>query len=348
MDEKREKINKSKIIPYPGLVRRLIEKGMESLKEKEPREAYELFNEAANYEPDHPQVRFGRVLCLVELGRLEEAVEQTTSLLHEDIGDYYDNLQVHISLLVQLARYHEVVHLLDAVLAENRLPSQHAESLYQLLHFSRQMTNDDSFTTFTEREDEVNEHVLSMLQSDNVSLQGQAIQILKTMNKPYVIEAFISYVQEEQHDLLLRSIALEALHNFDVSESIHIKKLGMNQTVIPNQLPLVYEQPFAKEVIQLLSDFLEHENPNLLEMANQLCWAHMYAIYPFSPEPKQAELWATVFYIVVSNRMGMDINEEWVESISNKDILQLDEYVQLVEVIEMKSYQGFDLNGFHL
>ncbi|KMK74629.1 tetratricopeptide repeat protein [Alkalihalobacillus pseudalcaliphilus] len=342
MDENQEK-KKTNIIPYPNLVKRLIEKAMDALKDKRSKEAYELFQEAAQYEPDHPQVRFGEVLCLVELGRLEEAVEQTTSLLKEGIGDYYDNLQVHISLLVQLGRYEEVVELLDVVLAENRLPKEHAESLYQLLHFSRQMINDDALT-FTGRDvtDLVDDKTLLMLKSEHVRIQWQAIHVLKEIDDPGVINAFVEYVENDSHDLLLRSIVLESLHKLGVSKQVLIKKLGMEMPIVPKDLTPVFDQAYANEILTYISDFLEQDNPNLLEMTTQLCWSHIYAIYPFRPEPFDPKLWATVFYIAVSNRMGMEISEEWVAVMTGLELEDLDEFVHIVEEVEHLTFQSID------
>ncbi|GAF64114.1 tetratricopeptide repeat protein [Alkalihalobacillus trypoxylicola] len=339
-----EKGNKptSKIIPYPGLVRRLIEKGMDSLKEKNPQYAYQLFKEASNYEPDHPQVRFGIVLCLVELGRLEEAVEMTTALLHEDIGDYYDNLQVHISLLVQLSRYHEVVELLDAVLSENRLPANHAESFYQLLHFSRQMIADDSSLLQIEETLVVNEHALSMLHSEKVSLQWQGLQLLEKIEEEYAHDALIAFIENTENDDLLRSIALEILHNHQVKKVIHIEKFSRSKEVSPKELFTVYNSPFGQEVSQVLEDFLESENPNLLEMISQLVWSHFYALYPFNPIPNTPKVWACCFYLVMAQRMGIDVDNEWVEKTSNHTVEQLMPYLKEIEDVESSTFSMFD------
>ena len=48
------------------------------------------------------------------------------------------------------------------------------------------------------------------------------------------------------------------------------------------------------------------------------------------------KLWATVFYIAVSNRMGMEISEEWVAVMTGLELEDLDEFVHIVEGMEDK------------
>lgn len=300
MKGKRTSKKDQNVILYPGLVKRLIEEGMSALKKKDAQTAYDFFASAEEHEPNHPQVRIGKVLSLVEMGQLEQAKEQTSLLLREDIGNYYENLQVHISLLVQLGRYQEVVSLLDAVLTENRIPSQYAESFYQLLHFSRQMIDDKELLAEAEAEleeaEEVSEKVLLALSSEQVERQAWAIQQLRTNSVDEVVQALIAYIEDETHDLLLRSLALQALRTNRVSQPIHIKKLGRSQTVSPDQIDDIFDLKFGQEVVERLSEKLEHENPLLYEMANQLCWAHIYALYPFLPEPSEPDVWTVVFF----------------------------------------------------
>ncbi|NEU29809.1 hypothetical protein GN156_03335 [bacterium LRH843] len=333
MDKRGNKEDKN-IVLYPGLVKRLIEKGMDALKEKDSHAAYEFFLSAEEHEPDHPQVLFGKMLSLVELGRLEEAVEHTSSLLHEGIGDYYENLQVHISLLVQLGEYKEVVNILDAVLSENRIPSQHAESFYQLLHFSRQMINQEV--------DEMSapvEETVEMLQADSPELQLQALGQLKYIKHKDAMNALISYVERKDRDLALQSIALQALLEKGCDTRIHIEKQGRDMVVIPIQLEDLYELSFGNDVVSRLGSELEHENPLLFDMAKQLCWAHLLALYPFLPEPQDITLWSSVFHYCAAKRIGLDEELERIEARYHIKRKELMDKVTEVREIEGKVFQ---------
>lgn len=300
--------NKDKnIILYPGLVKRLIEKGMDALKAKDGEAAYQFFLHAEEHEPEHPQVLFGKMLSLVELGRLEEAVGYTNDLLREGIGDYYDNLQVHISLLVQLGKYQEVVDILDAVLSENRFPAQYAESFYQLLHFSRQMVGDQEWPGQIEPETiPLQEDIIHMLESTSVELQSTALTLLKDSSHPEAITLLIQYVEGENRDYALQSLALQALHDKDCSQEIHIKKGSYEGVVRPSEIDNERHESFGRRIEEALEARLEQEDPLLFEMAKHLSWSHMLSIYPFLPEPADEEFWSSVFYFCAAERMGID------------------------------------------
>ncbi|TWI57070.1 tetratricopeptide repeat protein [Halalkalibacter nanhaiisediminis] len=349
MDKRLHKKDKN-VILYPGLVKRLIEKGMDALKEKDGEAAYQFFLSAEEHEPEHPQVLFGKMLSLVELGRLEEAVEHTSELLREGIGDYYDNLQVHISLLVQLGKYQEVVDMLDAVISEDRIPAQYAESFYQLLHFSRQMVGDEEWLHQIQPDSNpVHKDIIHMLESKSLELQSNAILQLKEINHPDATEALISYLMKSDRDLALQSLALKALYEKKYDKPIHIEKQGKKMDVIPSQLDELAQLSFGRRVIDRLSAELEHENPFLFEMTKQLCWAHLFALFPFLPEPKDENFWAAVFHICASERIGMDGEMNEIEEryqVIKKNLLEKVTEVKKLEamVFQIDSIYSQDQN----
>lgn len=327
-----------KVIFYPGLVKRLIEKGMDALKEKDGEKAYQLFVSAEEHEPDHPQVLFGKMLSLVELGRLEEAVEHTSQLLYEGIGDYYDNLQVHISLLVQLGKYEQVVEMITAVLSENRIPANHAESFYQLLHFSRQMVrSDDDFVVepgtvhFTELED--------MLQSTSLETQLAAITQLKENHHDQATSLLVAYIEREDIDLVLKSMAIGALQERNYDSWVQIEKLNRKLVAKPSELEDLSQTTFGTKVIQKLTEQLENENPLLLDFAVQICRAHLLALYPFLPEPEKEAFWAAVFHYLAATRLGMEDEAKKIVTNYGVSAHQLTEKQVEVEDLESKVFQ---------
>ncbi|WP_227936688.1 hypothetical protein [Alkalihalobacillus deserti] len=331
---------KENVILYPGLVKRLIEKGMDALKDKEGNLAYEFFLSAEEYEPENPQVLFGKMLSLVELGRLEEAVEHTDSLLREDIGDYYENLQVHISLLVQLGNYQDVVNILDAVLSENQFPSQYAESFYQLLHFSRQMVGDQEWLSQQDAKDEpISLDLKTMLESDVLVLQSKAIQQLKEIENPEATNWLYEFLKKENRDYILQSMALHALKDKGYTETIHINKQGREMAVVPSELSHNYQQTFHEQILDLLSHELEHTDPLLFELAKQLSSTYLWALYPFLPEPKEEKLWADVFQFCAAERVGIEQEEERLKEQYEDQLYYFFQKVKEVKELEAITYQ---------
>lgn len=351
MTDKSQNQKDSNIILYPGLVRRLLELGMDALKEKRGQSAYEYFKQAESIEPDNSKVRFGTMLSLVELGRLEEAVLLTDQLLKEDAGDYYENLQVHISLLVQLSRYEEVIEILDAVLAESQLPPQHAESLYKLLHFSRQMTEDsyltNSFSTSLEP-DGVENIQTEHLQSSSPHKQWQSIQMLSKANSKQAAHDLVQYIEDPDKDLLLRSYALQLLMKWEIDQEVHITKLEKSLTVNPALLAKRDDMTNRSDQIkQILSTELEHENPVLYELATQLLIMHLLIIFPFLPEQDEIYTYAAALHLLASERLGLTSNEESLALHYGCSLSDILEQTAVIEELEGKIFKQDDINYKH-
>ncbi len=301
------------VVLYPGVIKRLVEKGMEELKKKEAEKALELFAQAEAYDASHAQARFGVVLSLIELGQQEEAVERTSLLLKEGIGDYYETLQVHVSLLVQLSRYSEVVTMLEAVLSEDRLPSDHAESLYELLHFSRQMSDTAGYNPMyldEENKEETAHELKAGLHSVNEAAKWQALQTIRELGLTELTKDVRELASDETAHVLMRTFALQLLGTWDDLEELEIAKNSRVMKVQPARLESPGERQIDSDVRETLEDSLEHKNPVLLEMAKQLHHTYILAIYPFLPEPPIAAAWAGAFHLVASEQLGLETDEE--------------------------------------
>lgn len=113
-----------------------MEKAVDALKQKQHVRALELFEQLADIDEQNPQAAYGLAVCYVELGRYTEAVELTKKMMEEGIGDYFDVLKLHITVLIQLRQYREVVALVRAVLEESDVPTDLRQHLMQLAAFA--------------------------------------------------------------------------------------------------------------------------------------------------------------------------------------------------------------------
>ncbi|MED3647760.1 tetratricopeptide repeat protein [Halalkalibacterium halodurans] len=335
------------IVLYPGLVKRLIEKGMEALKEKDAKKALTMFEQAEQYDAEPSQILFGKALCYVELGKLDDAVLLTDQMLRNDIGNYYDILQIHLSLLVQLGRYDEVVEMLDVVLAEDRLPAKHAESFYQLLHFSRQMV-EDSPTYIKEplsEELDLKETYDDINERDSLE-QWHFLQQMRKHNDPADIRTLLSFVESESNDPALRSYALHMLTMHKVEKRVRIRKFDQEAEVIPAELNADEQQRFGNAVVEQLEARLAVENPSLFKMAEQLWWQFLYALYPFTPKPEQKDLWAGAVHVAVHESNGLPFDEEEIAGMYNCRVQQMLEKGEEIHFVETETFQGISGHSF--
>lgn len=307
----KERKDKENIVLFPGLVDKLVTKGMDHLKEKKLSEALSFFQQSLKIEHDHPQARFGVALCLVEMGRLEEALEQTEQMLKEDIGNYYDILQVHISLLVQLGKYKEVVLMLEGIIAEEKLPVHQAESIYHLLHFSRQMVDvGDAIENENPQESGLDlEQLTEMLYQSSVDQQRSAIKLLVNNNSDEARYALKLFLKDEKQDPILKSYILQMFKQYKIEDCFDVHKYGKHMKVTTSELEDVFHEKFGNDTLKILAGELENENPSLMQVLSQVWWHFLFSLYPLSPLPIAPSLWAAALYTVGGEITGIDIDE---------------------------------------
>ncbi|MBU9710970.1 tetratricopeptide repeat protein [Evansella tamaricis] len=309
--------NDDNVILFPGLVDRLVEKGMSSLKEKKYYEALGYFQQSIELESTQPQARYGLVITNIELNRLDEAKKHCESMLHEGIGQYYEVLQVYVSLLVQLGDYQEVETILETVISEEKLPPKMAESFYQLLEFARQMTSSQPMEELDEDIEESNIEILAkkeewirLLERGKPDQQWGAIQKLKQINTDEVQRAYEDFLKGKENNPVLKSYLLQILKELDVKGSFEVHKFGKTFNVEIDNLEDVFHERFGSSVVNQLEGELGQESPSLFEMVQQIWWHYLFALYPKSPEPLDASVWAAALHIMGVLLMDDDDMEE--------------------------------------
>src|SRR5690606_8883706 len=113
---------------FPKLKERLMEKGLEALTNKKFSEALTFLTQAQEFERGNHEIELGIVICLFEMGELEQAKENCLVMLKEDVGDYFHVLQIYVTILIQLGQYDEVKTTIEAVLDEDAVPPEYYDN----------------------------------------------------------------------------------------------------------------------------------------------------------------------------------------------------------------------------
>ncbi|WP_102345365.1 tetratricopeptide repeat protein [Bacillus sp. Marseille-P3661] len=339
---KNEKTNRNNIVPFPNLEQRLLDKGMQALKDREFKEALQFFNQLTNQSQQYPEVEIGIVVCLLELGLYEDAKAKCERLLNEDIGDYFNVLQIYINILIQLAEYETVVHTLEVIFEEERVPTEQAETLFHLLEFSRRKLENDEHQEIVELSD------IKLLEPQ--LLYGEIDQQLLAIHKlreytniELVIDSIKGILKDSAYHPIVQSMLLQLLMEKKVNEIITVKKLKRSIKVNPCEINSSFEQPFTQEVLNRLDDVLGQENPTLFESVKQLWEQYLFAIFPFDPAPKNSSVWAAALHRTGYELYGIDILiEELAESYDVEEKLLLKASISLIE-LEKVSNLGINL-----
>ncbi|QFT90098.1 hypothetical protein FIU87_15645 [Bacillus sp. THAF10] len=297
-----------KIVEFPNLKHRLLEKAMETMKEKKFQEALELFLQARENNYAYAEVELGMVVCYMELGQLTEAKNRCKKMLQEDIGDYFHVLQIYITILIQLKEYEEVKTTIEAILEEDKLPAQYAQSFYQLLEFARKMLPQGKEQV--EFEPEYGEDERLHLQDASTQKQFEIIQSLKQRNIRPLIPEIQDYLKEELHHPVLKTFLVHILKEQGWDKEMEIVKLGQRVDFNPTSLKSGEEDPFLNKVITILEDKVESENPTLFESLKEMLVRIHTVLCPLSFDPDHPAAWAAGLHSVGGEMFGLGLNDE--------------------------------------
>ena len=327
---------KKKVVPFPNLKKRLLEKAMESMKERKFEEALILFDQAHDNSFAHSEVELGSVVCLMELGRLTEAKNRCKKMLREDIGDYFHVLQIYITILIQLKEYDEVKVTIEAILQEDKIPAEQAQTFFKLLDFARKMLPKGEFEEYKEAptDDSVSEDLLK----GTVQEQFGVLQRLKSLNARIYREAIETYLIDEGVHPILKTILLETLHDQQWDDETKITKLGQTVIVRPSKLDFKEIDPFFAEIGNLIEQHVYSENPSLFEALKGMIFKYHTVVYPIGMNDENVSAWAASIHLIGQQLYGIEDSMEKLSQLYNVALEDIEKVSTKVQKLEEISY----------
>lgn len=342
MKKRDRKILNDKVVLFPDLEKRLLEKGLESMQQKKFREAVHFLEEAMVLEPENSEIHIGLVLAYFESGLLPKAKELAHQMLQKGMGDYNQVIDLYLMILVQLHQYDEIVTTIEGLLEEREVPKDKFEHFTRMLQFSRRMAE-------SVPEKEIKQAVPTPLMKKELKLfscQDQEEQMLLVAQlserniQPYIKE-IKSYLCSKEGQLFLKTLLLNLLSEQEYDKVVTVEKLDREISVNPAELLKDDIQLQQKKLLQLISDNLEHENPILFENIKSLIERHFFLIYPFQLEPYRDAVWAAAYHSLATEYHGFPVQIEELAllySIKEEDLLRAGLFLMKIEEI---SYPNF-------
>ncbi|MDZ5470777.1 tetratricopeptide repeat protein (plasmid) [Bacillus sp. 31A1R] len=332
--KKRERKKKvGNVVFFPDIEKRLLEKGLEQLQNKDFKQAVTLFEEARKLDHENSDIHIGLVLSYYEAGYLQEAKKVAKEMLKEGIGDYIQAVDLYLMILVQLHEYDEIVTTIEVLLEEREVPIEKYEHFSRMLEFSRRMAEGKAVEDGqVDVMDEVNEFTEAsrplqldlFTEGDPRELMLTIAQLSNVNIRPY-LDQIKQYLKSSEGHPFLKTMLINVLMEHEYDKEVVIEKFNRQQTVEPTQLPNIHDNPQKLEIANMLNTQLEHEDPVLLEHIMSLVERHLFLMYPFELSPGEPRDWAAAYHLVAVNYHGYertardvcevyDSNEENVEN----------------------------------
>jgi tetratricopeptide (TPR) repeat protein len=337
--KKREPVKRiDNVIFFPGLEKRLTDKGLEKLEKKKFREAISLLEEAKELDPENDEILIGLVLAYFEASAFQKAKVLAKEMLLKGIGDYFQMVDLYLTILIQLHEYQEIVLTVEALLEEKEIPPEKHDHFITILQFSQRMAENRQPDIEENETEETNVQELNLFSLENLNEQMLLVSSLAEKNiRPYLPE-IASYLEAEEGHPFLKTILLTLLKEQEIDRDLSVRKFSMEKRIIPTQLPEVREEPRLKEVKNLLEARLESENPGLFENTIRMVERIFFISYPFELEPVSTTAWAAAFHYIAQDYLGMDTKVGQLSSDYGVQVEEIEEAKDMIEEIEKISY----------
>lgn len=269
------------IVLFPGWKKELERKGLHALKEKRYEDALHHFDELDQYEEASFEILAGKVICLIELGRYDEAIAICRKLMREDEEHYYKYLHIYVTILFQTSQYEEIVSILEEILENEEVPPMYLEQFEQVYDISKKFYDDQSITKFN---DDM-EQFLHKLDGGSFHDQWRMLSVIRNKGITKYVQQLIPYLCDTNLNPVIKTGIIQCFMEQQVDRNMEVRKFDKVKIINPKETKDVLDTSTARQILADLV-IIENQDPTLYEFTKQVLFRFLYVLFPFSPEVK--------------------------------------------------------------
>ncbi|RKQ37932.1 tetratricopeptide repeat protein [Oceanobacillus halophilus] len=319
-----------KIILFPKWRKVLEEESLNALKEKQYEKALVKLNKLLSYQVDNYELITGKLICLMELGRFEEAQNLCEDLLKEEDENYFHYVHIYLTILFQTNQYDLLMDQVEKEFDKKDIPKLQEEQFKQLYEISKKMNMDLAM----EKESMFFKELFQAVQDNNYVEQWRQVEGLKELKAEPTDEIIQLLVNEYVHPVTKTAI-IQWLKASDILKEVAVDKFGVRQFVVPSKLEQIEQSNLVQETLYQLRD-IEQENPSLFQLLRKLLHDYAYVVYPIQPQKEDYIHIAKALKIIGEEYLSIhtkkfDDNSEKVHYYIDKIQLCESLYVSIIE-----------------
>lgn len=330
---------KSNVVMFPHVDRLLTEKAFASLENKQFLEAVHLFEDAKKLDEENEQILVGLLIAYVEAGMLRDAKESAQQMLQQGIGDYYQIVDIYLMVLIQLEQFDEVKATIHMLLEEQSIPHEKRVHFMAILNESEQLANVSEQKSKPTPPLNVETNIGSILnESTNLEEQLLFIKKLDEQNiRPYVEEIAHFLANDAAHPFL-KTMLVHILKEQEIQQQLTVTKFGMTKQIVPSKLSEIHENALLLNIIDLLKETIESEDPTFYENVISLVNRHFFLLFPLEfPTTHAADL-AAAFHMLGLQYFGVEYIKEEIASLYMASLKEIDKLYAFLEKLDANSY----------
>ncbi|MBO8170535.1 MAG: DUF3196 family protein [Bacillaceae bacterium] len=314
------------VILFPGMIQKRLEQAVRARENGNYDEAVRLFLEVLEFEPENASARYGLGLSYYDSGDFQKSRELAESMMYSEVGNDPQVLRLYIVSLIQIEDYEAAYNVLQSVLEAHQLPPhlyQEFEELKKtcasLFEMETEQEWEGGWTEASvlkklEENPRFVEELYEQLTNGDFEQQLAAIERMKFVNEPEVIEMLKEYLVLPGPHPMLKTFALKALKEMGVTGKVSVFKFKQLVETELSDIPIDDDEipDPQKSVIDLVSTKTQDHDPTVSSFAYQLWMEYLLTVYPFHPDIGQVETWAAALHFATYRTMQRDISREQV------------------------------------
>ncbi|MBM7571998.1 tetratricopeptide (TPR) repeat protein [Aquibacillus albus] len=263
---------------FPKWQKSLEKDSKQAIEEKRYKDALYLLNQLIEYDKTSHDLWIGKLICLMELGEMEQAEDLCQDLVTKEDAFYYEYVHIYSTILFQTGQYELLIELLLEIIEQDDLPESMEQQFQQMLEVSKSLKEDKKSEQALRY---INHLKRAVIEKDDV-VQWRIIEKCKHVSiQPYVHELQQLLVDQAIHPVVKTAI-IERFLEQQVEEEVEISKYNQTMKIKPSELRKVNSDYSSVNILGLLED-VEQENPTLFDLIKKLCQHYLYVVYPFTP-----------------------------------------------------------------
>lgn len=309
---------------FPKWKTTLEKESLQALEDKRYEEALSKLNILISYEVNNHEIVLGKMICLMELERFEEAQEVCEKLLTYKNENYYHYFHIYLTILFQTGQYELLIEQVEQKLLNEKLPEAFNEQFQQLLTMSKQMRD----TIISEESDENKKELFKIISGNNYLRQWKLLENMRKMGVKPTDEISLLLKNEEIHPAI-KTVIFKWLQDNEIDDYFSVQKFEQEIKINPSKTAKIRDHHVTMQALSHISE-LEQNNPSLFIMLEQLLYRYMYIRYPIMPAneniPKIAEALSLIGeqYLHINNEQEIDANiEKYIDEIKMCEALFL-------------------------
>lgn len=265
------------VILFPKWKLTLEKESLQALKEKRYDEALSKLNKLISYQITNHEIIIGKLICLIELAKYNEAEELCESLIQHPDEHYYHYLHIYLTILFQTNQYTLLMDYVEKELSMECIPETIREQFSQLYDLSLKMKQDINIEKAYGYEKDLQE----AFEQKDYQNQWRLIEAMRKM-KTNPSNNIISYLKMDEIHPVIKTSIFHWLQDLNYSQLTKIHKFGQKLYVSPTEIQSLRSHPMFKQTMLIFND-LEQKNPTLYKLLEQLLYRYTYVRYPFFP-----------------------------------------------------------------